>query len=75
MSPELGPGLVGDKAHSMVFDTTKVRSLVPEFHTTITFDEGARRILAHYDAHRAEQQVDEELDGLFDRLSAFVMGG
>ena len=28
--PELGPGLVGDKAHSMVFDTSKLRALVPD---------------------------------------------
>ena len=59
----------------MVFDNTKVRSLVPEFRTTITFDEGARRILAHYESQPAEQHVDEELDALFDRLSAFALGG
>jgi len=75
MSPDLGPGLVGDKAHSMVFDNTKVRSLVPEFRTTITFDEGARRILAHYDSQPAEQHIDEEFDALSDRLAAFAVGG
>jgi len=75
MSPDLGPGLVGDKAHSMVFDNAKVRALVPEFRTTITFDEGARRILAHYDANPAEQHVDEEFDALSDRLAAFALGG
>jgi hypothetical protein len=75
MSPELGPGLVGDKAHSMVFDNAKVQALVPEFRTTVTFDEGARRILAHYDGRPAEQHVDEELDALFDRLAAFALGG
>ncbi|MGZ8804258.1 MAG: SDR family oxidoreductase [Microbacterium sp.] len=67
-APDLGPGLLGDKAHSSVFDASKVTALVPEFGTTITFDEGARHILAHYDAHPAEQKVDERLDGVFDRL-------
>ena len=61
-APDLGPGLLGDKAHSVVFDASKVTALVPEFRTTITFDEGARRILAHYDAHPAEQKVDGALD-------------
>jgi nucleoside-diphosphate-sugar epimerase len=66
--PDHGPGLVGDKAHSMVFDTTKLRRLVPEFTTTIPFAEGARRVLAWYDAHPEAQLVDEALDGAFDRL-------
>jgi nucleoside-diphosphate-sugar epimerase len=68
--PDLGPTLVGDKAHSVIFDNGKVTGLVPEFRTTITFDEGARRIVAHYDAHPEEQRVDEDRDALFDRLAA-----
>jgi nucleoside-diphosphate-sugar epimerase len=71
-APELGPTLIGDKAHSVIFDTTKVTALVPEFRTTITFDEGARRILAHYDAHPEAQRVDEDRDALFDRIAAFA---
>jgi len=67
---ELGPGLIGDKAHSMLFDNTKIRALVPDFRTTVTFDEGARRILNHYDANPQLQQVDPELDAAFDRMVA-----
>ena len=69
-APALGPTLIGDKAHSMLFDDSKVTALVPEFRTTITFDEGARRILAYYDAHAEEQRVDAELDAVFDRIAA-----
>ncbi|WKK71330.1 hypothetical protein Q0F99_18095 [Rathayibacter oskolensis] len=29
--PALGAGIVGDKAHSMVFDNAKIRSVVPAF--------------------------------------------
>ena len=68
--PELGPGLVGDKAHSVLFDNSKVTALVPEFRTTITFDEGARRIVAHYDAHPEEQRVNGDRDAVFDRIAA-----
>ncbi|WP_137843937.1 NAD-dependent epimerase/dehydratase family protein [Microbacterium sp. 2FI] len=71
-APELGPTLIGDKAHSVTFDTAKVTALVPEFRTTITFDEGARRILAHYDAHPDAQRIDEGRDALFDRIAAFA---
>ena len=68
--PDLGPGLLGDKAHSMLFDNSKIRALVPEFRTTVTFDEGARRILAHYDANPELQVEDAELDAAFDRMVA-----
>jgi|SRR4051794_29683350 nucleoside-diphosphate-sugar epimerase len=66
--PDRGPGLVGDKAHSMVFDTTKLRRLVPEFTTTVPYAVGARRTIAWFDAHPDAQRVDTELDAVFDRL-------
>ena len=68
-APDLGPTLIGDKAHSMVFDNSKITTLAPEFRTTITFDEGARRILAHYDAHPEDQRVDADRDAVFDRIA------
>ncbi|MEJ3406042.1 SDR family oxidoreductase [Rathayibacter sp. YIM 133350] len=68
--PELGAGLLGDKAHSMVFDNSKVKALVPEFHTTVPFWEGARELIAWYDAAAERRTVDERLDALFDRLIA-----
>jgi nucleoside-diphosphate-sugar epimerase len=68
--PELGPGLVGDKAHSMVFDTSKLRALVPEFATTIPYSRGAERVIAWYDSHQEAQQVDRDLDVRFDQLIA-----
>jgi nucleoside-diphosphate-sugar epimerase len=68
--PELGPGLVGDKAHSMVFDTSKLRALVPEFRTTIPYSVGAERIIAWYDAHEEAQEVDRDLDQRFEELVA-----
>ena len=71
-APELGPTLVGDKAHSVIFDNAKVMALVPEFRTTITFDEGARQIVDYYDAHPDQQSVDSAVDGVFDRLVQYA---
>lgn len=73
--PDLGPTLLGDKAHSMVFDNAKVRALVPEFATTVTFDEGARGILEHFDGHPEARTVDEDLDAAFDRMAAHALTG
>ena len=66
--PEWGAGLLGDKAHSMVFDTTKVRRVVPEFTTTIRFEQGAREIVAWHEADPARRTVDARMDALMDDL-------
>jgi nucleoside-diphosphate-sugar epimerase len=63
-----GAGLLGDKAHSMVFDNTKLRRVVPDYLATIPFEQGAREIVAWHDEAPARQQVDSRLDALMDRL-------
>jgi nucleoside-diphosphate-sugar epimerase len=60
--PELGAGLLGDKAHSVIFDNTKIKRLVPGFAATIPFSQGAREIVAWYDADPARQVVDEAIN-------------
>ncbi|MBB2922798.1 NAD-dependent epimerase/dehydratase family protein [Cellulomonas cellasea] len=66
--PEWGAGLLGDKAHSMVFDNTKVRSVVPGYRATVPFERGAREIVDWFDADPARKVVDARLDALMDRL-------
>jgi nucleoside-diphosphate-sugar epimerase len=66
--PVWGAGLLGDKAHSLIFDNSKLRSVVPDFVATIPFERGAREIVAWYDEDPARQVVDERLDALMDRL-------
>jgi nucleoside-diphosphate-sugar epimerase len=68
--PEWGAGLLGDKAHSMVFDNTKIKSVVPGWRAVVPFERGAREITAWYRADPARQVVDEKLDALMDRLAA-----
>ncbi len=66
--PDWGAGLLGDKAHSMVFDNSKVRRLVPDFTADIPFVSGAREILDWYDADPSRQRVDAAMDATMDRL-------
>ena len=68
--PELGAGLLGDKAHSVIFDNAKIKRLVPDYAATIPFSQGAREMLAWFDADPARQVVDEGEDRLFDRIIA-----
>lgn len=66
--PHWGAGLLGDKAHSMVFDNSKLRSVVPEYLATVPFEQGARDIVAWHDEDPARQRVDPGLDTLMDGL-------
>ena len=68
--PEWGAGLLGDKAHSMIFDNTKIKRVVPDYAATIPFARGAEEILAWYDADPSRQIVDEELNRLMDQIIA-----
>jgi nucleoside-diphosphate-sugar epimerase len=63
-----GRSLLGDKAHSVVFDNTKVRRLVPDYVATVPFWRGAREILEWYDDDPSRGVVDPRMDALLDRL-------
>jgi nucleoside-diphosphate-sugar epimerase len=60
--PDDGPGLLGDKAHSVIFDNTKIRQLVPGWEATIPYAQGAREIIDWYDGDPARRVVDSQLD-------------
>jgi nucleoside-diphosphate-sugar epimerase len=73
--PEWGAGLLGDKAHSMVFDNSKIKSLVPGWEAVVPFERGAREIADWYLSHPDHQVVDPGLDALMDKLAAdFLVG-
>jgi len=63
-----GDALLGDMAHSLVFDNSKIRRLVPDFVCTTPFAEGAREIIAWFDAHPERQIVDAAKDRTMDWL-------
>jgi nucleoside-diphosphate-sugar epimerase len=63
-----GAALLGDMAHSLVFDNTKLRRLVPDFGTSTPFPAAARRIIAWFDADPARQVVDERFNAVVESL-------
>ncbi len=70
VDPDWGAGLLGDKAHTMIFDNTKVRQLVGDYRAVVPFAQGAREILDWYDADPSRQEVDSAMDATMDRLAA-----
>jgi nucleoside-diphosphate-sugar epimerase len=63
-----GAGLLGDKTHSVTFDNTKIRRLVPNYRATIPFHQGAEEIIAWFEADPARQEVDPDWNQLLDRI-------
>ncbi|MFS0910861.1 NAD-dependent epimerase/dehydratase family protein [Microbacterium sp. 179-I 3D2 NHS] len=59
-----------DFRHSILFDTTKLRRLVPGYHPRISFSEGARRIIAWHEEDASRRAFDDDLSAAFDRLIA-----
>lgn len=75
-SSDWGDGLLGDKAHSVIFDNSKIKAVVPDFNPTISFHEGAREIAAFHLEHPDFAPLDPERDALIERLiDRFSVGG
>lgn len=63
-----GDSLLGDKAHSMIFDNTKIKKAVPGFKATIPFSTGVKEIIEWYDANPERKIINTDLDSMIDRI-------
>ncbi len=65
-----GEGLLGDKSHSVIFDNSKIKRLVPSFKAVVPFSQGAREIVGFYRENPERCVVDAEIDALMNELVA-----
>ncbi|MFC2118167.1 NAD-dependent epimerase/dehydratase family protein [Bacteroidota bacterium] len=65
---EWGDGLLGDKAHSKIFDNTKIKSVVPEYYASVPFSVGIKEIISWYNADKSRRIVDYEKNKLMDKI-------
>ena len=68
--PDAVGNLTGDKSTSVVFDNSKLRSVVPDFKATVSFREGMARTVAYMRANPELQVVETEFEELADRIIA-----
>lgn len=67
--------LIGDKSVSVVFDNSKLKRVVPEFHPTVSFRDGVRIALDYVLAHPEEcQKADPEFDAWCDKVIETLEG-
>lgn len=60
--------LIGDKANCVVFDNSKLKRAVPDFHPTVRFEEGIRDTIANILEKPELQKEDPEFDAWCDRM-------
>ncbi len=66
--------LIGDKANSVVFDCSKLKSLVPDFIATKRADQGIRETIEYVLAHPECQKEDPDFDKWCDEIISKVGG-
>lgn len=62
VEPSFTGTLLADKAESVIFDNTKIKTFVPEFKATIPFAEGIKRTLKWLDANPKRKIIDPETE-------------
>lgn len=74
-NPELLGSLLGDKANSVVFDNTKIKTLVPGFCARVRFDQGVRQSVEYVTSHPECRVPDPDFDAWCDRVIAAHCAG
>lgn len=73
---DIRAGLLGDKASTIVFDNTLVKSLVPAFDARVTWADGVARawewMQAHPDSRRPDAPFDAFCDDVIARVRAWA---
>jgi len=67
---EWGIELFGDKAHSMIFDNSKIKRVVPDFTCATPFSRGVEEIIAWHDEDSNRQIIDDRWNEVFDKIIA-----
>ena len=70
VDPELGQHFLGDKTYSALFDCSKLKRLVPEFRSTISFQQGVRESVEWFRADPSRQIVDAQIDAVIEKVLA-----
>ncbi len=70
IDPAQRGNLLGDKANSVIFDNTKIKTFVPGFTAVIPFHQGIRRTLAWFNANPERMRLHPESDAYLDQMIA-----
>ena len=74
-APSQSGSIRGDKMHCAVYDTSLLRSLVPQWETETPFTEGVANAVRAFEAHPEWQTIDDDANAMFDRLGRAIYRG
>ncbi|MCJ7717883.1 MAG: NAD-dependent epimerase/dehydratase family protein [Anaerolineales bacterium] len=66
--PGWGASLLGDKAHSVIFDNSKIKNLVPDFNAVIPYQDGCKETINWYKNNPSHQIINHHLSATIDKL-------
>ena len=67
-APSQAGSIYGDKMHPAVYDTSKLRRLVPGWEARTAFADGVAEAVAFFEAHEELRTIDEDSNAKFDEL-------
>lgn len=68
INPELTGNLMGDKAHSVIFDNSKIKSFVPGYTAIIPFSKGIKETIRWFEEDKDRMKINPEINNNFDKL-------
>ena len=66
--PDQEGSIRGDKMFPAVYDTSKLRSLVPGWAPQVSFDDGIAEAVEYFEANAALQTIDADSNAMLDEL-------
>ncbi|MGC4175694.1 NAD-dependent epimerase/dehydratase family protein [Demequina sp.] len=69
-APSQAGSIYGDKMHPAVYDTSKLRALVPAWEQRVPFADGVAEAVAFFEAHAELRTIDDDANAMFDALGA-----
>jgi len=67
-APSQEGSLRGDKMHPAIYDTSKLRSLVPDWEPAVKFADGVADAITFFESRPELQTIDERTNAMFDAL-------
>ncbi len=67
-SENLKGSLLGDKAVSVIFDNSKIKSFVPDYRAVIPFSKGIKRTIEWFKEDTGRQIINADTNKLMDRI-------
>ncbi len=69
-APDQAGSIRGDKMHPAVYDTSKLKSLVPGWEQRVSFADGVAEAIDFFEAHPQLQTIDDGANAMFDSLGS-----